>query len=254
MKDLENIKNLNPPLFSNLITQIIECIEFKKWFELGNYFIELLQLDGIIGEKINLYKNLIINYNNFFNKLHLSEIIILVSLEFSTSNSAINFLNEQINNIKQNSEFIILLELKIIHFKILNGDFETSFNDLNKIFLKINEQTHITIRSTYYKTLSELDKARGDYDSYYLNILLYLSISQITFNVVIAFDLCKSILISNNFYSFQEITIHPIINSLNNTDNEWIKDLIFLIDKGSPNSLKEFNEFFIPKILNNKLF
>jgi 26S proteasome regulatory subunit N9 len=137
---------------------------------------------------------------------------------------------------------------------IINGDFESALVLINEIEPRINETTDLVVRSMFYKVQSSLGKARADYDAFYQYTLLYLSTSRAADDMVLAYDLCLSALCARDVFSFGEIAGHEIIQSLRGTDNEWLMNLILLMEKGSPSSITEFENHYLHILKGKPLF
>jgi 26S proteasome regulatory subunit N9 len=76
-----------------------------------------------------------------------------------------------------------------------------------------------------------------DFAAYYKNALLYLaciSLDDLTTEErqSRAYDLSISALVSDSIYNFGELLLHPILDSLNNTPNSWLRDLLFAFNRG----------------------
>ena len=48
----------------------------------------------------------------------------------------------------------------------------------------------------------------------------------------IAYDLSIAALVSDSIYNFGELLLHPILDSLKNTENTWLRDLLFAFNRG----------------------
>lgn len=90
------------------------------------------------------------------------------------------------------------------------------------------------------------NKSKIDYGNYYRNALLYLAClpepsplskeeSQTR-----AYHLSIAALLAEKIYNFGELLQHPILNELQDTDNAWLRDLLFAMNSGN---LDVFNEF-----------
>lgn len=111
----------------------------------------------------------------------------------------------------------------------------------------------------YYQSQLEFAK-------YYRTALLYLACVELPDlpeqeRQRIAYDLSIAALVSENIYNFGELLLHPILDSLNNTQNAWLRELLFAFNRGDlqaynilqqhldANSLlKEHQQFLYQKI------
>jgi len=248
------IIKINPPLFEDRFKRVLRYYKDKRWFEMGNLLEEVLSLEGIVGNRYFLYQCFIEGISRYLNPNHFLKIVLAVVNDFSSPDEGIEFLIKIIESYEREMPLNDVLRLRVVQFLILNGDFEGSIQILHEIKSRMTESTPLSIRSSFYKTLSSLDKARGDYEEFYISILQYLSTSQIKEDMIIAFDLCAAALISKNVSSFQEVAAHPITQSLLNTEQQWIYDLILLLNKGSSDIVSTFDEIYAQKLLNSRVF
>ena len=82
-----------------------------------------------------------------------------------------------------------------------------------------------------------LEQIKADFSDYYRSSLLYLAcidLSDIPPEDLRnrALDLGIAALVSDGIYNFGELLLHPILNSLTNTPNAWIRDLLFAFNRG----------------------
>lgn len=245
---LQEIVSINPPFFEEPIKEIKNLYETKHWFQLGLNVINLLNQPGIVGEKIEFYKKFIKYFAGSLDPLHHVQIIHLVCQDFSSPQAAIDFIQESMEQFKDSKDAQDWLGLQIVAQHVINGDFETAFNQVCKIEKSVTEFSPMMVRTLLYRVEASLDKARGDNDSFYEHGLLYLSTLKKYDDVVLAYDLCAAALVSKNVCSFGELASHPIIQILKDSENKWIYDLINLLDNGTPEIFDEFNNKFLPII------
>lgn len=82
-----------------------------------------------------------------------------------------------------------------------------------------------------------MDQAKLDFAAYYKNALLYLACIDLkTLNPQEsesrAYDLSVAALISDSIYNFGELLLHPILDSLTNTEHAWLRELLFAFNRG----------------------
>jgi 26S proteasome regulatory subunit N9 len=87
-------------------------------------------------------------------------------------------------------------------------------------------------------------QSTNEFASYYKNALLYLacvSIDDLTLDErrSRAHDLSLAALVSDTIYNFGELLLHPILDSLIDTPNAWLRHLLFAFNRGD---LKEFDK------------
>jgi 26S proteasome regulatory subunit N9 len=137
------------------------------------------------------------------------------------------------------------IRLQMVKPYVSSGDFDNALHLLLDIESTIDFRTDLKVRSLLYKVKCSLDKARGDFDSFYENGFLYLSASRQKDDLVLAFDLAHAALCSNNVFSFVELTSHGILECLRGTENEWLRTFMFMLADGSPESISEFQHKYL---------
>lgn len=118
--------------------------------------------------------------------------------------------------------------------KIIDN-FDTIENSIHAAYYRVNAQ--------YYSVLAANEEAltfkyKSDYQNYYRNALLYLAclpepspLSQKEAQNR-AYELSIAALLSDKTYNFGELLLHPILNELQNTGYDWLRDLLFAMNAG----------------------
>ena len=253
MEKLDSVIQSNPELVP-LFQEAQELLQSKRWFELGNKVQEILDREDVRGKRLFIYQTFIELFVEALDKLRFAYILLSVSEEMSTDD-ALGFLSEKLEKFQdKDCEPALLLRMRMVLNHTQKGDFEVALNQLHEIEQQISEDTDNKIRSMFHKTQADLDKARGDFDGFYEHALFYLSTSHETNNHVLAYDLCMAALFSVKVCSFGELAAHKILDSLVGTPNEWLRNLILLLNRGETDSIPEFNEKFAPIIMGNDVF
>ena len=240
--------SINPDYFETPIAEIISHAEEKRWFELGESLVELFSAEITFSERENIFTNFIFQFAQFLSPKHLTDLIVLTSKDFSSPTKALDFIQKNAKTFS-NSKFSAMLQLRAASLMTSNGLFEDSLKLLYEIEQKIDKNTPLSVLSEFWKTKCELDKARADYDSFYHDAFFFLSAANSKQNtIILAFDMCIAGLVAQHVYSFQELASHPVLDALVGTDNQWIRDLILLLNQGEKNSIKVFNNKYVEKI------
>lgn len=76
-----------------------------------------------------------------------------------------------------------------------------------------------------------------DFTAYYRTALLFLACIDLeTLELrerrARAYDLSVAALVSDQIYNFGELLLHPILDSLQNTQHAWLRDLLFAFNRG----------------------
>lgn len=254
MEKLQGIIQSNPTLLEPIFTEANTYLSTKRWYELGQKIQEILTIPVLRGKYLFIFDNFVRLFFEALDPFQRAKIILSVSEELDIQN-CLQFLKQSLEKyFEKIPEPATLIKLRIVFCHTQLGEFETALNQLIQIEDTITEKTDLYVRSQFHRTQADLDKARGDFDSYYEHALYYLSTAKDNSNQVIAYDLCMSALFSISVCSFGELASHKILDSLVGTPNEWLRNLILLLNKGEPSSIPEFNEKFMPIIAANETF
>lgn len=256
MEVISEIEKINPKELRDSLQVISSYIENLRWYELGLALQEFIQKPSLKGHRQFVFENLIRKHSFDLDAFHYADLILYTSDDIQNPDDTIKFLKEvsATKTFERKPEAEALIRLREVDVMTQKGDFESALKQLNEIEKRVTEHTRLEVRSSFHRTQSNLDKARGDFDAFYQHALLFLSTSRIEKDVVLAYDLCMAALFSNKVCSFGELAAHPILNSLEDGEYQWLRELILLLDKGEPKTISEFNEKFLPIINKSQQF
>ena len=256
MEELKPLVALNPEKFSGTAKTLEGMITAKQWYEFGLEMISVYSMPELAHHKKEIFDKLVIRYGAAMDPFHFTSLITSTADDISDADAGIAFVKELrdgkiFEKLPQPRD---LLNLRIVVFLSAKSEFEEAMSLLHTVEDRVNPETPVVIRSALHKTQAVLDKARNDYDSFYTHAFLYLSTSQATKDPQLAYDLCAAALFADSVCSFGELAGHPLLESLNGTENAWLGDLIRLMDKGTSESIDTYNERFAPLIAKSPVF
>lgn len=174
------------------------------------------------------------------NQLKLVQIVLIIAKQYRDFNEALEFLTELTHkvNTPATQGAYVLAVMETAHFRLLVGDLEgtqKAMEECGKI-LDNFDRVETIIHASYYRVSGDYYKAKADYADYYKNSLLYLACISleelpIADQVERAHDLSLAALLGD-IYSFGELLMHPILDTLNGTEHEWLKSLLFAFNAG----------------------
>jgi 26S proteasome regulatory subunit N9 len=93
------------------------------------------------------------------------------------------------------------------------------------------------VHATFYRANADYYNAKEDPEKYYKNALLFLACIELSDLTPQerqdrAYTLSISALISDKIFNFGELLLHPILDSLKDTSNSWLRDLLFTFNRG----------------------
>lgn len=96
---------------------------------------------------------------------------------------------------------------------------------------------------------------KGEYAPYYRHSLLYLACVDIEADLTSkqryerAKDLSISAFLADSIYNFGELIMHPILDALKHTQDEWLQNLLLAFNEGSIAKFDSLTPLF-PKEVN----
>ncbi|XP_018321625.1 26S proteasome non-ATPase regulatory subunit 13 [Agrilus planipennis] len=194
---------------------------------------------------IQLYNSFISSFENKINPLSLVEIVVVVIDQFSNKKDAIAFLEKIETKVKSNTDALNLT-------KVLEGQiYLEKLNDLEST-KKIIEDVEGTLDSVdgvtpvhgrFYLLASHYYRIQGDHAQYYRTALRYLgctdldNLSEDTKHQQ-AFFLGLAALLGEGVYNLGELLTHPVLESLKETENAWLVELLYAFNAGDINKFE----------------
>jgi 26S proteasome regulatory subunit N9 len=129
------------------------------------------------------------------------------------------------------------VEVANIHLQL--QDYEEARKKLDECekILDSFDSVETAVHAAFYKANAAYYKVKGEFAAYYKNALLYLACIEITDLTPAerrsrAYDLSIAALVSESIYNFGELLLHPILDSLKDTEASWLRDLLFAFNRG----------------------
>ncbi|KAF8680861.1 hypothetical protein RhiXN_04326 [Rhizoctonia solani] len=203
--------------------------ERKLWHQLTLTLFEFLQHPNSGPFQVDLFTKFVRDFEDKLNQLKLVSMGVTVSRQLDDPNAILTFLSSLLERIskEKSREAWILLVSSIAHTKLIFGDLAGTKVDTDEC----------------QKLLDDLDgvepSAKADYVPYYKNSLLYLACIDVEKDLtpdqrlVRAHDLSIAALLGETIYNFGELLQHPIMDSLANTPQQWLKDLLYVFNEGN---------------------
>jgi len=220
----------------------LEELQTKKlWHQLTLKLLIYVK-DKNIQKKVNLldfYNKFVQPIESKMNSFALVEIVSYVIPFFKESKEAVEFLDSLELKVKDKMEALIfakVLKGEILLDKLKNQqDCLVVITDVDKLLSDLDEIS--PVHSRYYLLASHLYRIQGKHTEYYRTCLKYLgSIDLSTISppdkLRNAFLLGLAALLSDDIYNLGELLMHPILDSLTNTSNYWLVELLNAFNNG----------------------
>ncbi|MBA3924557.1 MAG: PCI domain-containing protein [Nostocaceae cyanobacterium] len=94
------------------------------------------------------------------------------------------------------------------------------------------------IHAAYYRANAEYYKETLEFAPYYTNALLYLACIELSTLSTgekqnLAYSISTAALLADSIFNFGELLQHPILDVLDGTDLEWLKNFLFAMNSGN---------------------
>lgn len=129
--------------------------------------------------------------------------------------------------------------MAVASIKLHSGDEAGARTDLDtsSSILDTFDSVETSVHASFYRVSADYYQAKHDFAAYYKSALLYLACVNVSDLTVEerrsrAHDLCVAALLSETIYNFGELLLHPILDSLRDTQQAWLRELLFAFNRG----------------------
>ncbi|XP_054097275.1 26S proteasome non-ATPase regulatory subunit 13 isoform X2 [Callithrix jacchus] len=172
----------------------------------------------------------------------------MVSLSFMKTSSvnlntdpnvALTFLEKTREKVKSSDEAVILCKTAIGALKLNIGDLQVTKETIEDVEEMLNSLPGVTsVHSRFYDLSSKYYQTIGNHASYYKDALRFLGCVDIKDLPVSeqqerAFTLGLAGLLGEGVFNFGELLMHPVLESLRNTDRQWLIDTLYAFNSGN---------------------
>ncbi|XP_062899772.1 26S proteasome non-ATPase regulatory subunit 13-like [Mobula hypostoma] len=187
---------------------------------------------------LQLYENFISDFEHRINPLSLVEIILRVVQQMNDAQMALSLLEKTWEKVKGNDEALILCKTAIAAIKIKIGDLQETKDIIEEIDKMLEKMPGVTsVHGRFYDTSCSYYQVVGDHAAYYREALRYLGCTELSdlsmgSQQQRAFTLGLAALLGEGIYNFGELLMHPILESLRDTENQWLIDTLYAFNSG----------------------
>lgn len=198
--------------------------------------------DGLI----QLYENFISDFEHRINPLSLVEIILYVARQMTEPSTAISFLEKTKEKVKSSDEAVILCNTTIGVLRLDTNDLPATKKIIEEVDEMLNNLPGVTsVHGRFYDLSSKYYRIMGNHAMYYRDALRYLGCVDIkdlpeAEQQERAFTLGLAGLLGEGVYNFGELLQHPVLQSLRNTDKQWLIDTLYAFNGGNVDKFQNF--------------
>uniref|UniRef100_A0ACB8G2J4 26S proteasome non-ATPase regulatory subunit 13 n=1 Tax=Sphaerodactylus townsendi TaxID=933632 RepID=A0ACB8G2J4_9SAUR len=149
------------------------------------------------------------------------------------------FLEKTREKVKSSDEAVILCKTAIGALKLNIGDLQVTKETIEDVEEMLNNLPGVTsVHSRFYDLSSKYYQTIGNHASYYKDALRFLGCIDVKDLPVAdqqerAFTLGLAGLLGEGVYNFGELLMHPVLESLRNTDRQWLIDTLYAFNSGN---------------------
>ncbi|ENN75033.1 hypothetical protein HUJ04_001260 [Dendroctonus ponderosae] len=195
---------------------------------------------------IQLYNNFIQTFENKINPLSLVEIVAVVIEQFKDPKEAVAFLEKTEPKVKVNPDAQNLCKVLAgqIHLEKLK-DLDATKKVIEEVEKTLDNADGVTaVHGRFYLLASQYYRIQGDHAQYYRTALRYLGcidLDTLTEETKMqhAFFLGLAALLGEGVYNLGELLAHQVLQSLKNTENSWLVDLLYAFNSGDINKFEQ---------------
>jgi 26S proteasome regulatory subunit N9 len=233
---------------SAVLAEIEQLQNRKLWHQVTLKLYAYVQDPEVMKSEdlMKLYTDFIQPIENKMNPFTFIKIISYVIKQISDPKEIITFLETQEPKVKNDKEALICCKILQgeIHLEKLKNQEEATklINEIETLLADIEEIG--VIHNQYYFLASQLYRIQSKHTEFYRTCLKYLGSMDISSiapkeQMQHAFLLSLAALLSDDIYNLGELLQHPILDSMKNTPNEWLIDLLHTFNTGD---IRKFDE------------
>lgn len=192
------------------------------------------------GEQLlELYSKFIMYIENKINPLSLVEILAFVVQQYTDWKEAVSFLEKMEVKVKGCEDAVMLC--KVLAGQILLeklSDTVATKKIIDDVEKELDKKDGVgPVHGRFYLLASNYYRQQGKHAEYYRTALRYLgcvNLDDLSFKEQMqhAFFLGLAALLGEGVYNLGELLAHPVLQSMKNTPNKWLVDLLLAFNSG----------------------
>ncbi|BGP27334.1 26S proteasome regulatory subunit [Rhodotorula toruloides] len=214
----------------------------RLWFQLTRTIESFFAVPSSAPYRIDLYESFIKDFASKLDPLKHASIAVAVARTYSDGTAAVSFLDTLLPTFDTPAtrEPFVLVSMERGHFLLLLGQPEAAKEAMDQCQKVLDQldSVDLAVHASFYRVSGDYWKAKAEFADYYRNSLLYLACIDIDRDLTQeeraerARDLGIAALLGESLYNFGELLLHPVLDSLKGTPNEYIRSLLFAFNRG----------------------
>ncbi|KAI8063183.1 hypothetical protein BC940DRAFT_307765 [Gongronella butleri] len=230
-----------PASLQHYFSTFEDLYERKLWHQLTQQILDLFKQPESGPLQVPIYQQFVAEWESKINRLALVTIALQAARQLNDAQGSVDFLQHIIEkvNTSESQDVYVLAVMEAAHFQLLLGQVEQvkKVIESSEKILDSFDSVETDIYAAFYRVSAEYHKSQADYAQYYRNALLFLACVDVDDmpqqeKEERAYDLSMSALLGDSIYNFGELLMHPILDSLTNTQHDWLRTLLFAFNAG----------------------
>jgi len=239
------------------LNRVADFHKRRLWHQLTLELASFVKLPVALQiDLVELYKKFISTFEAKLNQLSFVRIIADISVQLQ-GEERINFVTtiSELPKVVQSQEAFIDSRSVLAQILLTSGDKAGTKATLQKAQSALDTTAGLdaTVYSNFYRAWANYHKAMGDAQSFYNSAIQYIAYTQIDALPkaelgALAFDLGLAALLGEEIFNFGDLLEHPVLDSLNGTEHQWLSDVINAFNNGDINLWQKLQNDFAPQL------
>jgi len=206
---------------------------------------------------VEFYTKFISTFGTRLNQLSLVRLVSGIPNQIKETEAKIEFIRSisELPKVVANDEAYIESRAYLATGFIQIGELSNAKEVLQKVKEKLDNTTGLdaSVYAAAYQSWASYYKSIDDYVNFYNYALLYVGYTQLDTVpkeklLGLAFDLGVAALVGDTIFNFGDLLEHPLIESLQGTENQWLADIIYAFNTGNITKWKELQNEYASKL------
>ncbi|KAF4773258.1 PCI domain-containing protein [Colletotrichum scovillei] len=230
-----------PEELQHLVLEFENYWERKLWHQLTDALGQFFSHPGSKPQRLSFYKVFILKFADKINQLKLVDLALKAATECSDDEERLTFLQgvaKKVDN-ENSQDALVYASVAVARVKLDLEDMDGARKDLDTAerILDSFDSVETIVHAAFYDANANYYQRKMEFAAYYRNALLYLACIDINSLTPQerhrrALHLSIAALVSDTIYNFGELLLHPVLDALKGTQDEWFRDLLFAFNRG----------------------
>jgi len=242
MSEFLELQKVMYPDIANKYDEFNELYNRRLWHQLS------LSLELFLNDNNNkrddnymkLYDEFISKFETRLSQTHLAQLLSVIGHTYDDNNQALEFFNRILNarnRLGLEASLCIDMDVVLVKLKLGKTDEVKAMLDDAKNKLSSISSSETIVYSKFYRSQSEYLKCVGPPQDFYKSALMFLAYTPVdklplAQKYMLATDMALASITGEDIFNFGEVIATPILNCLEGTPNEWLRILVFALNKG----------------------